>query len=250
MATRKASCCICGKEKGGVRCEGCLRIFCLSDFPKHREDLTNQLDAVGVKRDLFRQALTDTQVELLEQHTYMKEISRWENDSIKKIRQVAADTRQTLSQHLLEHCTILDDKLHKLTDKIKQSQEENDFFEMDLDYWNRELDELKEQLLNVPNIVIQKDNAPFIAKISVMTPVEQSNNTRRNTKHDATQMTNAENYFTTCPFCEEPLTSFSKRDHVLICGRKTDECPKCRRFVSRAVFARHCANDCANLDEC
>ena len=167
MATKKASCCICGKEKGGVRCEGCLRIFCLSDFPKHREDLTNQLDAVGMKRDLFRQALTDTQLEL-EKHTYMKEISRWENDSIKNIRKVAADTRQTLLQHLLEHHTRLDDKLHKLTDMIKQSQEENDFFEMDLDYWNRELDEMKEQLLNVPNIVIQRDNTPFIEKISVM----------------------------------------------------------------------------------
>ncbi|CAF0965691.1 unnamed protein product [Adineta ricciae] len=78
---------------------------------------------------------------------------------------------------------------------------------------------------------------------------EESNITRGSTRHNVTQMTKAENYSTTCPFCEEPLTSFSKRDHVLICGRKTDECPRCRTFVSRAVFGRHYANDCANLDE-
>ncbi len=33
------------------------------------------------------------------------------------------------------------------------------------------------------------------------------------------------------------------------CGNKTDECPKCRKYIRRAVFAYHYENNCANLDD-
>ncbi len=35
----------------------------------------------------------------------------------------------------------------------------------------------------------------------------------------------------------------------MICGNKTDQCPNCRKFVRRAVFAYHSDNNCANLEE-
>jgi hypothetical protein len=39
------------------------------------------------------------------------------------------------------------------------------------------------------------------------------------------------------------------RDHLLQCGNKTDQCPNCRLFIRRAVFAYYYENNCANLDE-
>ena len=39
------------------------------------------------------------------------------------------------------------------------------------------------------------------------------------------------------------------RDHLLLCGTKTDQCPNCRRFVQRAVFAYHYENNCADINE-
>ena len=35
----------------------------------------------------------------------------------------------------------------------------------------------------------------------------------------------------------------------MLCGNKTDQCPKCQKYIRRAVFAYHYENDCANLDE-
>jgi hypothetical protein len=35
----------------------------------------------------------------------------------------------------------------------------------------------------------------------------------------------------------------------MLCGNKTDQCPKCRRFIRRAVFAYHYENECADLEE-
>ena len=37
-------------------------------------------------------------------------------------------------------------------------------------------------------------------------------------------------------------------EHLMSCGNKTDQCPKCRRFVRRAIFAYHFENNCTDLD--
>lgn len=35
----------------------------------------------------------------------------------------------------------------------------------------------------------------------------------------------------------------------MLCGNKTDECPKCQKYVRRAIFTYHYENECADLDE-
>ncbi|CAM4900037.1 unnamed protein product [Rotaria socialis] len=53
-----------------------------------------------------------------------------------------------------------------------------------------------------------------------------------------------------CMFCNEKSASTEEmRIHLLACGNKTDLCPKCLKFIRRAVFAYHYENNCANLDE-
>ncbi|CAF3731756.1 unnamed protein product [Rotaria sp. Silwood1] len=37
-------------------------------------------------------------------------------------------------------------------------------------------------------------------------------------------------------------------DHLLMCGNKTDQCPNCRKFIRRAMFAYHYENGCADVD--
>ncbi len=34
----------------------------------------------------------------------------------------------------------------------------------------------------------------------------------------------------------------------MMCGNKTDQCPNCRKYVRRAIFAYHYENNCANPD--
>ncbi|CAF4167036.1 unnamed protein product, partial [Adineta steineri] len=34
----------------------------------------------------------------------------------------------------------------------------------------------------------------------------------------------------------------------MMCGNKTDECPRCKKFIRRAVYAYHYENNCATLD--
>jgi hypothetical protein len=38
-------------------------------------------------------------------------------------------------------------------------------------------------------------------------------------------------------------------DHLVHCGTKTDQCPRCYQFIQRAFFAYHYENNCANINE-
>ncbi|CAF4418883.1 unnamed protein product [Rotaria magnacalcarata] len=52
-----------------------------------------------------------------------------------------------------------------------------------------------------------------------------------------------------CSFCNEGFVSpKAMGTHLMMCGNKTDQCPKCRRYIRRAIFAYHYENDCANPD--
>ncbi len=51
-------------------------------------------------------------------------------------------------------------------------------------------------------------------------------------------------------FCQEiQKSSEALKEHFMLCGNKTDECPNCHKFIRRAVFAYHYENNCANLNE-
>ncbi|CAF1432655.1 unnamed protein product, partial [Adineta steineri] len=53
-----------------------------------------------------------------------------------------------------------------------------------------------------------------------------------------------------CSFCNELFTSTEDiGNHLMMCGNKTDPCPRCNQFIRRAIFAYHYENNCAILDE-
>ncbi|CAF1314906.1 unnamed protein product [Adineta ricciae] len=48
-----------------------------------------------------------------------------------------------------------------------------------------------------------------------------------------------------CQYCEQIETSKDALDqHSAACAKKTDECPRCRKFVARGIFVTHYANNC------
>ncbi|CAF3384849.1 unnamed protein product, partial [Rotaria sp. Silwood2] len=53
-----------------------------------------------------------------------------------------------------------------------------------------------------------------------------------------------------CFFCNQRIESSEKlKEHLTLCGNKTDQCPNCRKFIRRAIFTYHYENDCSNPEE-
>jgi hypothetical protein len=167
MATTTSNTCvICGKGKATLKCGGCQQDFCYNHVINHRQELNKQLDEIEVNRDVFRQALTDQNTDS-KKHVLIKQIDKWERESINKVRQTAEEARQTVVQHTMEHTVQIEIKLNKLTDELREGRVENDFFEIDLKQWKEELRRLTEELARPPNIKLQQDSVSIVNQIYV-----------------------------------------------------------------------------------
>lgn len=163
----KAQCITCGKERSAVRCEGCLQIFCYNHLNDHRQQLNQQLDEIEVNRDIFRQTLTQ-QITDSKQHVLIKQIDQWEEDSIRRIQQIAEESRQLLDQYISEYLNQIEGNLNKLTEVLRQTRREDDFNEIDLNKFKEKLTQLEKELNQPSNISIQKDLSSPINNISVI----------------------------------------------------------------------------------
>jgi ribosome recycling factor len=133
---------------------------------EHRQELCKQLDEVEVTRDLFRQTLTE-QTSQTQQHPLMQQIDNWERESIDKIQKAANDARQLLVDHTTGHITIIESQLNKLTDELRKSREEDDFFETDLSRWKREIARLTEALQKPSTVRVRQNSTSLVTKIVV-----------------------------------------------------------------------------------
>jgi hypothetical protein len=159
-------CVICGKEKRGVKCEGCSQIFCFAHLPVHRQQLSDELTETETNRDIFRQTLNE-QTDNPEKHPLIQQINQWENDSIKKIKRTAKECRQLLLQHTTKHIRRIETKLGDLTDQIRYIRKEDDFNEIDLSQLKQKLANLTKELDQPSNVSIQQDSTSLIENISV-----------------------------------------------------------------------------------
>jgi len=165
--TGRGRCVKCAKEKRAVKCEGCSQLFCFEHLPDHHRELSAQLDDIEVHRDVFRQTLSE-QTTNPKNHSLIKQIDQWEEDSIRKIQQTANECRQQILRHSSEHIKNIEINLVKLTDQLRQTRRENDFNEIDLHEFRRKLTQLVEELDKPKNISIQQNSSSLVNEISVV----------------------------------------------------------------------------------
>jgi hypothetical protein len=166
-ATARGLCVICGKEKRGVKCEGCSQMFCFEHLPVHLQQLSAELDEIEINRDIFRQTLNE-QINDPKNYSLIKQIDRWEEESIKRIQQTAKECRQLLSQQTTQHIPKIEVNLIKLTAQMRQIRKENDFNEIDLSQFKQKLAKLTKELDQPSNVSIQQDSTSLIKNISVV----------------------------------------------------------------------------------
>ena len=175
-ANVKANCFTCGKERATSKCGGCSQDFCYKHLGDHRQELGKQLDGIEVTRDVYWQTLNEHKSQL-RNHSLIETINRWEQDSIEKIRQTAAEAQQSVHEHLTQPFTQIEDKLKQLTDQLRRSREKEDFFESDLYGWEKELSQLAEQLSKPPSkIEVHDDQITLIKKICVTVTCDDQGN--------------------------------------------------------------------------
>jgi hypothetical protein len=166
-ATGKTRCATCDKEELTLRCVGCLKDFCYDHLGEHRQQLSKQLDDIEVHRDIFRQTLTEQTIDS-NKRLLIQQINKWEQESIQKIKQTAEEGRQLLLKHTNNHITRIEQKLNKLNNQFRLSRKEDNFIEIDLQEWKKELQQMTDQLNKPSHIKIRQYSTPLINIIQVL----------------------------------------------------------------------------------
>ncbi|CAF3085322.1 unnamed protein product [Rotaria sp. Silwood2] len=163
----RAKCFICEKEKASYKCNGCSQDFCFDHLVEHRQIISKQFDEIENDHDQFHQTLAE-QKQVPNNLALIQKVNKWEEDSIKKIKQLAEECRQMVIEHSSQHFIEIEKKLSQFTESLKQIREENEFNEADLNTLKIQLKKLAEELDEPPNIKIEYDSASFIDKISIL----------------------------------------------------------------------------------
>jgi hypothetical protein len=157
--TGKKQCVTCNKTGGILTCDGCEQIFCGKHVIEHRQELGGQLDDIIQEHYLLQDELGEP---TSKKNFLLKKIDRWEQDSIEKI-QAAADTARTDLEKLIEQSKERISKTClEITQKLRSYREDDDFSEIDLDRWKKQLHELKLEITTPSGVKLIPDkNAPI-----------------------------------------------------------------------------------------
>ncbi len=98
-SSSKAPCATCTNKAAGIfRCEGCLQVFCRKHLNEHRDLLNHQLDQIVLEHDTLQQTIVENKSKQNKQHPILKQIDKWEQDSIVKIQQIAEEAREQVKK--------------------------------------------------------------------------------------------------------------------------------------------------------
>jgi hypothetical protein len=157
-----------------AHCEGCFKAFCIRHFRDHRRELHEELNLIIDENDHLKDIINQhrTNPDL---HPLLADINNWEKESIAKIHQRTEVLRQELLQSIAAHEDELSKKFQQLSEQLKQSKEQDDFIEIDLQDWKKTLENLKTNLISPSTISINRDdNISFVQNISITSFIKTS----------------------------------------------------------------------------
>ncbi len=149
IKTRTGRCIICEQDISAVICEGCLQIFCFNHLNDHRQQLNQQFDELEINRDLFRQTFNE-QINDPRKHFLIKQIDKWEFDSIEIIQKTAKQCKDQILQLTDQHFQQIEINLNKITNELREIREENNFNEIDLNILKQKLTKLEKTIRRNP----------------------------------------------------------------------------------------------------
>ncbi|CAF2557794.1 unnamed protein product [Rotaria sp. Silwood2] len=166
----KTPCATCGNKGVGIfKCEGCADIFCRKHVNEHRNMLNHQLDVIVLEHDAVQQMVADQSIEEKNHDYLLKQINKWEQDSIIKIQQAAEEIRQQVKKLISSHTGKVSKELYDLSERLRKARIDDDYVESDLCTWTTMLEKLKHDLITIsPLINIYEDPTKIlVAKMCI-----------------------------------------------------------------------------------
>jgi hypothetical protein len=157
-ATQKSVCTTCKTAAGTFTCRGCTKDFCAQHVAEHREILNRQMDEVILDQHRLHQKLNEKTTESC-YVSLEKRIDEWEEESIKKIHQIADELRKQVIDVTDQYISKLAPTMEQIKQELDKARNNESFDEIDLKRWTETLNQFINDLVNPRMIEIREDNS-------------------------------------------------------------------------------------------
>jgi hypothetical protein len=162
-------CSKCAKAGRVAICSGCEQSFCTKHFMKHRLYLSEQMDDLYEKYEIFQEDFNRDKFE----HPLLSSIYAWERKSMRKIQDIADKAREDVRQCMVKTKTEVKISLDQINSQFEENERLDNFTEVDIQILTKRLEELR-NLLEKPSsisIIQDKKSSSIIRGIQI---IEQS----------------------------------------------------------------------------
>jgi hypothetical protein len=160
MTTSK-QCSLCTKQLGPMHCTGCDEYFCSKDFKIHREGIFTEMDKIVEERNHLQYAINNELQCNDQQGPVIQQIDKWENSTIEKIKQVAAQAREQAIQLLNSKRMKINTEFKSFSQELADLKESENYAEHDLTRLNRMISQFKQDLReSVQPVIIELHTEP------------------------------------------------------------------------------------------
>lgn len=184
----KKACATCHRHGAVLICDGCQQSFCGKHVIDHRLDLTKQWADLTEECHRLQQ---DTDRIPSNEDPLLQRIDQWENESIRQVQQAAEAARTSLELLRYESSQRVRTALTEISTTLETSREAEDFSEIDLDYWRKQLQQLKTEMITPANVKIVNDQCPPKSLLSLSTtdttPVKRRRKRRSKIHYDSSE---------------------------------------------------------------
>ena len=161
------NCCVKCSKNGSIKeYFGCQQSFCQEHWQKHRTSLTEQLDEFNRKQEVFQEELDRDTFD----YPLLSSVYAWERKSMRKIQEIAEKAREDLATWTERTKKEVKHSLDHMTEEIHSTKTLNNYTELDLRKWTRQLEELR-NLFEKPNtisLIEDDDSDSYIRPIKIL----------------------------------------------------------------------------------
>jgi hypothetical protein len=147
MAESTQEKCSSCKKMGMIRCDGCNQRFCSTHFSEHRHHLDALFEQVCNERDSLREQINNPSHTSSSNNarliTLLNEINEWESKTLKMVKQTADHARQQVNELVNLNNKTAEIELDNLSKELRRRQEDDNYFEHDIQQLNRKLEQIQ-----------------------------------------------------------------------------------------------------------
>jgi chromosome segregation ATPase len=164
MATSKR-CSMCKKEMGPMYCTGCDSYFCTKDFRTHREGIVTEMDGIVEERNKLQDEINKAAQRNDQRSPLIAKINEWQEATIEKIKQAAAQARQQVVQLLNSKKVKITTEFQTFSQELAHLKETENFVEHDLTRLKQMIEQFHydlKQSVQPTNIELHKEQSDEI----------------------------------------------------------------------------------------